>query len=333
MVLELGREGRGSGKAVVFTESITTQEYLRTLLMRVGLADEEITLFRGSNDHARAKQAHARWVEEVGRHQPPGSRPTREVGRAAGARARVPHAVEGAGLHRGGRQRAEPPVLRDGHQLRPALEPAAHRAADRAVPPLQPGARRHGRQLHRPRQRSAAPDVRDPEPEARSVRQGARRLRHGAARASHRLAGAGRVRGLPRVRERSAEHLQPRADAPTRCPGRSRRCATGSTLGARPTSASTGGPRRSSSRASTRTSGGCSGGSATSCPPAWCSWIATSPTSSTATSRPGRASSHAPRRTADSSSNSTTGSISAWTWGTTGDSRPATCAASRTRSR
>ena len=79
VVLELGREGRGSGKAVVFTESITTQEYLRTLLMRLGLADEEITLFRGTNDHARAKQAHERWVEEVGRHQPPGSRPTREV--------------------------------------------------------------------------------------------------------------------------------------------------------------------------------------------------------------------------------------------------------------
>ena len=79
VVLEMGREGRGSGKAVVFTESITTQEYLRTLLMRLGLADEEITLFRGSNDHARARQAHARWVEEVGRHEPPGSRSTREV--------------------------------------------------------------------------------------------------------------------------------------------------------------------------------------------------------------------------------------------------------------
>ena len=29
VVIELGREGRGSGKAVVFTESITTQEYLQ----------------------------------------------------------------------------------------------------------------------------------------------------------------------------------------------------------------------------------------------------------------------------------------------------------------
>jgi hypothetical protein len=79
VVLDLGREGRGSGKAVVFTESITTQEYLRTLLMRMGLGDQAITLFRGTNDHARAKEAHQRWVEEVGRHLPPGSRPTREV--------------------------------------------------------------------------------------------------------------------------------------------------------------------------------------------------------------------------------------------------------------
>jgi ERCC4-related helicase len=79
VVMELGAEGRGSGKAVAFTESITTQEYLRHLLMRMGLAEEEITLFRGTNDHARAKQAHERWMQEVGRHLPPGSRPTPEV--------------------------------------------------------------------------------------------------------------------------------------------------------------------------------------------------------------------------------------------------------------
>ena len=79
VIFDLGRRGQGSGKAVVFTESITTQEYLRRLLLDLGLADEEITLFRGTNDHPRAKEAHARWVDEVGRHLPPGSRPTREV--------------------------------------------------------------------------------------------------------------------------------------------------------------------------------------------------------------------------------------------------------------
>ena len=38
VILDLGRDGRGSGKAVVFTESITTQEYLRRLLLDIGLA-------------------------------------------------------------------------------------------------------------------------------------------------------------------------------------------------------------------------------------------------------------------------------------------------------
>jgi adenine-specific DNA-methyltransferase len=79
VVLERGRDGRGSGKAVVFTESITTQEYLRRLLLDMGLSDEDVTLFRGTNDHDRAKQAHARWVQEEGRNLPPGTRPTREV--------------------------------------------------------------------------------------------------------------------------------------------------------------------------------------------------------------------------------------------------------------
>ena len=79
VILELGREGHGSGKAVVFTESITTQEYLRKLLLDAGLGDDEVTLFRGTNDSPRAVQAHARWVEEEGHKSKPGARPTREV--------------------------------------------------------------------------------------------------------------------------------------------------------------------------------------------------------------------------------------------------------------
>ncbi len=79
LVLDRGRDGHGSGKAVVFTESITTQEYLRKLLLEEGLHDEEITLFRGVNDHARASQALARWQVEEGAHLAPGSKPSREV--------------------------------------------------------------------------------------------------------------------------------------------------------------------------------------------------------------------------------------------------------------
>jgi superfamily II DNA or RNA helicase len=80
VVLDLARDGRGSGKAAVFTESITTQEYLRTLLLDMGLQDEEITLFRGVNDHDRAHQAYARWQQEEGPQLARGSRPSRDVG-------------------------------------------------------------------------------------------------------------------------------------------------------------------------------------------------------------------------------------------------------------
>jgi len=79
VVLDLGRDGSGSGKAVVFTESITTQNYLRDLLLGMGLEDGDITLFRGVNDHARANQAHARWLEEEGALLSSGSRPSRDV--------------------------------------------------------------------------------------------------------------------------------------------------------------------------------------------------------------------------------------------------------------
>ncbi len=79
VIFDLARSGHGSGKAVVFTESITTQEYLLKLLRNIGLDDEEITLFRGDNDHERAQQALGRWKEEEGGRFPPGSKPSREV--------------------------------------------------------------------------------------------------------------------------------------------------------------------------------------------------------------------------------------------------------------
>ena len=79
MWYDLGRDGRGSGKAVVFTESITTQDYLRRLLLDIGLQDDDITLFRGVNDHDRAKQAYTRWQKEESIRFPPGARPSREV--------------------------------------------------------------------------------------------------------------------------------------------------------------------------------------------------------------------------------------------------------------
>lgn len=79
VMLDLGQDGRGSGKAVVFTESITTQEYLRKLLLDIGLGEGDITLFRGVNDHERAQQALTRWKQEEATRFPPGVRPSREV--------------------------------------------------------------------------------------------------------------------------------------------------------------------------------------------------------------------------------------------------------------
>ncbi|MBX3023792.1 hypothetical protein KF840_02670 [bacterium] len=80
LVLRRAAEGHGSGKVVIFTESLTTQDYLRELLLGSGLvSDEEITLFRGTNDSARAAQALARWQEEVGREIPAYNRPSRDV--------------------------------------------------------------------------------------------------------------------------------------------------------------------------------------------------------------------------------------------------------------
>ncbi len=58
--------GQGSGKVVIFTESLVTQAHLREQLLASGqLRDEDLTLFRGVNDSARAQQALARWREEV----------------------------------------------------------------------------------------------------------------------------------------------------------------------------------------------------------------------------------------------------------------------------
>ena len=53
-------------KVVVFTESLTTQDYLRDLLLeQTELSQGDITLFRGVNDSARSAEALGVWREEV----------------------------------------------------------------------------------------------------------------------------------------------------------------------------------------------------------------------------------------------------------------------------
>jgi adenine-specific DNA-methyltransferase len=80
LVIEQGELDKTSGKLVIFTESLTTQGYLRSLLIESHLVtDDDITLFRGTNDLPRHRHALARWDEEVGCKLPAGSRPSPDV--------------------------------------------------------------------------------------------------------------------------------------------------------------------------------------------------------------------------------------------------------------
>lgn len=79
VVRDRGASGEGSGRAIVFTESLTTQNYLRELLLENGHPAEDITIFRGNNETPEAAAALDRWEEEVAPSLPPGNRPSREV--------------------------------------------------------------------------------------------------------------------------------------------------------------------------------------------------------------------------------------------------------------
>lgn len=77
-VAERAAQGQDSGKLVLFTESLVTQEHLRAQLLSHGLAtDDEVTLFRGTNESPRAKAALERWRAEV--PQPEGPPPSTDI--------------------------------------------------------------------------------------------------------------------------------------------------------------------------------------------------------------------------------------------------------------
>ena len=73
-----GEAGK-AGKAVVFTESLTTQDYLRRLLLDHGFAPQDVTLFRGDNRGPDVDRAVQQWEAEVGQAIPPPRRPSPEV--------------------------------------------------------------------------------------------------------------------------------------------------------------------------------------------------------------------------------------------------------------
>ena len=71
VVRELLKRPPDRRKVLIFTESLTTQRYLRDLLVReTPLGGHDITLFRGVNDSPRASQALAVWREEVDAETP-----------------------------------------------------------------------------------------------------------------------------------------------------------------------------------------------------------------------------------------------------------------------
>ena len=67
-------------KVLIFTESLTTQGYLRDLLVqKAALAEQDVTLFRGVNDSPRAAAALRVWREEVEAEAEPHLRPSPTV--------------------------------------------------------------------------------------------------------------------------------------------------------------------------------------------------------------------------------------------------------------
>ena len=78
-VQDRGAQGLGSGKAVIFTESLTTQDYLRSLLLEHGYEPGDVTLFRGDNDGPDAERALEQWEAEEGHAIAPAHRPSRDV--------------------------------------------------------------------------------------------------------------------------------------------------------------------------------------------------------------------------------------------------------------
>lgn len=79
IVRERGERGQGTGKAVIFTESLTTQSYLRRLLLEHGHDASDVTLFNGDNKTPDSERALTRWEDEIGRAIPAVHHPSREV--------------------------------------------------------------------------------------------------------------------------------------------------------------------------------------------------------------------------------------------------------------
>jgi adenine-specific DNA-methyltransferase len=79
VIRQRGAMGEGTGKAVIFTESVQTQDFLYQLLTTEMYQPDQVTLFRGQNDFPRAVEALGHWEAEEAKSLPVGSRPSRQV--------------------------------------------------------------------------------------------------------------------------------------------------------------------------------------------------------------------------------------------------------------
>jgi hypothetical protein len=80
LLVEQAELGKSSGKVVIFTEALTTQDYIRRLLIGSRLVgDGDITTFRGNNNSPRASQALERWEHDVGSKLPPDTQPSPDI--------------------------------------------------------------------------------------------------------------------------------------------------------------------------------------------------------------------------------------------------------------
>jgi len=80
LVAERAERGEGSGKAVIFTESVVTQDYICEQLVESGLyVLSEITVFRGVNDSARAREALDRWRRDTQEGVPRSMQPSPDI--------------------------------------------------------------------------------------------------------------------------------------------------------------------------------------------------------------------------------------------------------------
>lgn len=78
-VQDRGSKELGSGKAVIFTESLTTQDYLRNLLLEHGYQPGDVTVFRGENDGPDADRALELWEADEGHAIAAAHRPSHDV--------------------------------------------------------------------------------------------------------------------------------------------------------------------------------------------------------------------------------------------------------------